>query len=129
MSTKKLSPPTFLHSVPHLSFDCRPHVGKKLSLIASRQILAKILPVEHIFSFIITTCLKTFWDYLSELYPLYAASYQKFHPPFILLDVPTMYGLPCRFSKNSGGNLVDRGVSCPAEKKNAHFHTRKICLH
>ena len=37
----------------HLSSDHRPHTGKKIPLIAFRQILQRILPVAHIFAYTI----------------------------------------------------------------------------
>ena len=44
---KKVSPPSFLHVSPHLFLDCRLHIGKKVSVIAFRQILPKFACGEH----------------------------------------------------------------------------------
>ena len=109
LPTKKLSPPSFLHASHHPSYDCRPHIyWKKVSLIAFRQIWTKILPVLHIFSFIITTNnlktligIKTFKTKAvsSRIISLNCISYishltKNVPPPFILLVAPTMYELP-----------------------------------
>ena len=116
---------------------------KKVSKTAFKQILPKILPVVHIFSFIIMTYLKKFNRIKSliteqcpvELYPYIIPTVSPILPKMfpILLSCflpppctdcpaycpkPTVWGKPCRWGKN------------PAQQqKKAHFLHQKNLPH
>ena len=122
---------------------------KKVSLINFRQILPQILPVAHIFSFIITTYLKNIIGNKSlttkqcpaELSPWIMPSVSPILPKMYHLlssclvalpcmDCPahspklTIWGKPCRWGKN----LVQQQKKCPFlapenhSSPNSNFH-------
>ena len=121
-STTKIESLPFLN-VSHRPFpNRRPHIGKRIYLVAIRQILPTILLTGHIFSFAIMTHLKILncltqnsvqQDYFPELSQFYHPSYQKCRTSFILallsipgVDCPTPY--PKIFWENQkiGENLT-----------------------
>ena len=102
---------------------------RKVSLKAFRQILPKMLSLVNIFSFIITTCLKSSLqlnpliqnsvqqNYLPEFYPMY---------PHFIKNVWTALPLPSNLPFRR--NPVDEGkIPQSTEKENAHFPYQKKC--
>ena len=104
---------------------------EKVSLIAIKEILPKIFPMVHIFSFIITTYLKNFigvrtlstkqypaelspWSIppvfpiLPKMFPL--LSFCLFSPSFMDCPTsspkPTVWGKPCRWGKNPPNQIA-----------------------
>lgn len=133
---KNLSPPRSLYASLHPSLDCRPHIGRKY--LTYRHILPKIWLVVHIFSFIITTYLKTFsgmktlskkqrpaelslWI-ITRVYPILPKMF-----PFLssyLLPVPRI-GCPVLLP-NLWRKPCIRERSPPSSQKVLTFETRKI---
>ena len=111
-----------------------------------RQVLPKVLPVVHIFSFIITTyskkkkkkkkksplelnpSVKRLSSRIISLNhtPCISHLTKNMSPSFILLVAPTMYGLPCPFSQPTIWEKPCRWGKNPVQQqKNAHFPHQK----
>ena len=135
-----LTHPVMPHPISLLIAD---YILEKVSLIAFRQIVSKLLPLVHIFSFIITTYLKNFigvksittkqfppelspwiippvFPISSKMFPLVSSCLLP--PPctngLAPSPKPTVLGKPCRLGKNP-----------PQKQKNAHFKHHKNSPH
>ena len=124
---------------PRLSLDRMRHIGKKVSLIAFRQILRKIFPAAHNFSFILMTYLKKFIRIKSLNTKQCPAGLSSRIIPLLVFPLlrkmsPLLYScfvahtrcqLSSPFPQTLVGNSGDRGRIPSSIKKNAHFCHQK----
>ena len=111
---------------PRSSPDHRPDIGKKGFLIAFRQILPKFLPATCIFSYEITTYLKSSLE-LNHQFParlsskiIHGIHLLTKNAPFFCFVAPTRCGLS-PFPRTFSGNPTDEERILPSIQKLTHF--------
>ena len=129
-STTKIESLPFLNVSHRPSPNRRPHIGKRIYLVAIRQILPTILLTGHIFSFAIMTHLKIFIGIklfntkqcpaglFSRIIPILPPVLPKMsHILYSCFVVHTRCWLPYPLPQNLLGKPKDRGESYPVVRK------------